>query len=94
MDEYSFTIDLSLLRKCEDIYPLIINSLELPKYCGHNKDALWDFLTDYMGSHVEIIIKGLSSLSKTCQKQIADILAVIKEAEETYPDYFHLNFMD
>jgi ribonuclease inhibitor len=86
--EYFYTVDFTNVQNGREIYPLIKNSLEVPQDLGENKDALWDILTGFIGWPVKITIKGVSSLTKSLQRDIEDILAVFDDTMKKYPAFY------
>jgi ribonuclease inhibitor len=82
------TVDFTGAKNYGDIYPLIKKGLQVPQRLGENKDALWDIITGYINTPVEITIKGVSSLTNKLQGEIEDILAVFDDAMKKYPDEY------
>jgi ribonuclease inhibitor len=82
------TVDFTGAKNYGDIYPLIKKGLRVPPDLGENKDALWDILTGFINTPAKITIKGVSSLTKSLQNDIQDILAIFDMAMDEYPDEY------
>ena len=89
-----YTIDFTGMKDWREIYPRIKKSMDFPDYFGENLSALWDCLVDCFSSRNTITIKGVKSLSKTLQEDIAEILVIFERAQTRYPEDFEIRYED
>ena len=76
-------LDFSECRFLGEIYEVIKNELELPKWFGANLDALWDAVTGIMYTPAEIRISRTAARSELLP-DVDEIIAVFHEAEAKY----------
>lgn len=92
--DFVYTVDFRPVKYYRDFYKCLKTGLNLPDFFGENLDALWDCLTGFIGYPCEIRLFGLSALNKQRRQELQDILDLLAEAEEKYPDEFHIVYVD
>ena len=78
-----FNLDFSACTTLGEVYAVIQKELELPEWFGANLDALWDALVGIMYTPAQITVNKTVK-NKDLQNEIAEIIAVMHEAEEKY----------
>ena len=78
-----FELDFSECSTWGEVYREIKKRLELPEWCGENLDALWDAVTGIMYTPAEITVSKKVA-NKKLDSVVAQIIAVMYEAENTY----------
>ena len=77
---FTCTIDFSKCHDYDELYKLIYQALEVPDWCGHNLDALWDVLTGFI-DQTDITLKGLDSLSSQLKAEVTAMLPIFARAQ-------------
>ena len=80
----TITIDFTDCRYMIELYEEMDKALGFPKGYGKNLDALWDCLTGFIETPVEVHFKGIECLPKDLQQEALKIFQVFVEAEEKY----------
>ena len=76
-------LDFSECSYIGEVYAIIKKELELPEWCGSNINAFWDALTGIMYVPAEITVSKKVA-NKELDSVVAQIIAVMYEAEQTY----------
>ena len=93
-ETYVYTIDFRPVKYYRDLYKCVNAGFGLTCMVGENLDALWDCLTGFIGWPCEIRLTGLSSLSKQRREELQDILDVLEEGQQKYPQDIHIVYVD
>jgi ribonuclease inhibitor len=81
------TIDLTGVKYIMELHRIIKESFQrsvegFPDFYGNNLDALWDCLTGFIETPVEIVLIGVETLSEELMKyEVNDMIEVFKDAE-------------
>ena len=80
----SVVIDFSLCKYQMDLHNEIREKLELPEWYGNNLDALWDMLTGFIETPIEInvIFKPENKTAENLKESVLKIIETFKEASE------------
>ena len=78
---FTFEIDFSKCKTLDEMYKTIYKALEVPDWCGHNLDALYDVLRGFMAHPAVVTIKGIDSLSKELASEAQEMIAVFEEGK-------------
>ena len=84
---FTFEIDFSKCKDYEELYDTIYKALEVPDWCGHNLDALWDVLTGFMAYPAVVTLKGIDSLNSELKAEVEEMIPVFKDAKEYEIEY-------
>ena len=91
---YIYTVDFEAVKTYRDLYLCLKTGLDLPDFFGENLDALWDCMTGFIGWPCEIRISGLSKLNQQRRQEVQEMLDVMEEAHEKYPDDVRIFYVD
>ena len=77
-------IDFSECKYPMDLHNEIREKLELPEWYGNNLDALWDMLTGFIETPVQItvIYKPENKAAENLKESVLKIIEIFKEASE------------
>ena len=77
-------IDFSKCKYPLDLHNEIRKKLELPEWYGNNLDALWDMLTGFIETPIEItvIYKPENKAAKNLKENILKVIETFKEAAQ------------
>ena len=77
-------IDFSKCKYPIDLHNEIREKLELPEWYGNNLDALWDMLTGFIETpiNIKVIFKPETSSEKSLKENVFKIIETFKEAAE------------
>ena len=78
------TIDFTNCKYMIDLYEEMDRALGFPKGYGKNLSALWDCLTGFVETPVEVHFKGIDSLPKDLQREALEIFEIFVRAERIY----------
>lgn len=80
----SIIIDFSKCKYPMDLHNTIREKLNLPEWYGNNLDALWDMLTGFIETPVNItvIYKPENKSSESLKENVQKIIECFKEASE------------
>ncbi len=92
MEKKYYTVDFSEVENYMDIHEILKRDLHFPDYYGGNLDALWDCLTDMLGSVSIIEVKAFDELDKKFNGAFSEIIEVFKETKHAYDDEFSDRF--
>ena len=92
--DFIYTVDFQPVKYYRDLYKCLKIGLKLPEFFGENLDALWDCLTGFIGWPCEIRLINLSALNKQRREELQNILDVLKEAEEKYPNDIRITYVE
>lgn len=89
-----FTLDFSKVKHWQDIHKVIKKDLKFPCYYGENLDALWDCLREMF--YATIYIKGIYAVPKNedCQRLLAKVLGVFRDAQKEFAEFMEIIFID
>ncbi len=77
-------IDFSKCKYPMDLHIELSEKLELPEWYGNNLDALWDMLTGFIETPIEItvIYKPENKAAENLKENVLKIIETFKEASE------------
>ena len=77
-------IDFSKCKYPMDLHNEIRKKLELPEWYGNNLDALWDMLTGFIETPIEItvIYKPENKAAENLKENVLKVIETFKEASE------------
>lgn len=77
-------IDFSKCKYPMDLHNEIREKLELPEWYGDNLDALWDMLTGFIETPIEItvIYKPENKAAENLKENVLKVIETFKEASE------------
>ena len=77
-------IDFSKCKYPMDLHNEIRKKLELPEWYGNNLDALWDMLTGFIETPIEItvIYKPENKMAENLKESVLKVIETFKEASE------------
>lgn len=80
----SISIDFSRCKYPLDLHCEIKEKLELPEWYGNNLDALWDILTGFMETpiNITVIFKPENKVVEDLKDNVLKIIETFKEAAE------------
>ena len=80
----NIVIDFSKCKYPIDLHNEIREKLELPKWYGNNLDALWDMLTGFIETPIEItaIYKPENKATENLKESVLKVIGTFKEASE------------
>ena len=81
------TIDFAGVNNRWRVHDVIKESFQssvegFPDFCGRNADALWDCLTGFIETPVNIVVKGLNDVPADMRDYVGIILETFKDATE------------
>ncbi len=81
-------IDFSKCKYPMDLHNELREQLGFPEWYGNNLDALWDMLTGYIETpvNIKIVYKPETKQSENLKEGIDDIIEVFKDAEKEYEE--------
>ena len=84
----SVVIDFSKCKYPLDLHNEIREKLELPEWYGNNLDALWDMLTGFIETPIEItvIYKPENKAAENLKENVLKAIKIFKEASEEDED--------
>ncbi|MDR2899741.1 MAG: barstar family protein [Clostridiales bacterium] len=90
-------IDFSKAKYVMDLHYIIKESFQrsvegFPDFYGNNLSALWDCLTGFIETPVEIVLTGIDSLSKDLKEEAYEMIKVFERADRQgiWDIYFHI----
>ena len=77
-------IDFSKCKYPMDLHNEIRKKLELPEWYGNNLDALWDMLTGFIETPIEItvIYKPENKAAENLKENVLKVIETFKEAAQ------------
>ena len=77
-------IDFSKCKYSMDLHNEIRKKLELPEWYGNNLDALWDMLTGFIETPIEItvIYKPENKAAENLKENVLKVIETFKEAAQ------------
>ena len=77
-------IDFSKCKYPMDLHNEIRKKLELPEWYGNNLDALWDMLTGFIETPIEItvIYKPENKAAENLKENVLKVIETFKKASE------------
>lgn len=77
-------IDFSKCKYPKDLHDEIREKLDLPEWYGNNLDALWDMLTGFIETPIEItaIYKPENKAAENIKESVLKVIETFKEASE------------
>ena len=77
-------IDFSKCKYPMDLHNEIREKLELPEWYGDNLDALWDMLTGFIETPIEVtvIYKPENKMAENLKESVLEVIETFKEASE------------
>lgn len=79
----------------EEFYSIIKRKLLLPNWFGNNPDALWDMLTGFIETPIEIEFVSFNKKENDYNGEVlSQILKCFKDAEKANPTEFKIKFKD
>lgn len=80
----NIVIDFSKCKYPMDLHNEIRGKLELPEWYGNNLDALWDILTGFIETPIDInvIFKPATKATENLKETVLKIIETFKEAAE------------
>ena len=86
-------IDFSKCKYPINLHNEIKSKLELPEWYGNNLDALWDMLTGFIETpiNITVVFKPESMAAKKLTDDVNDIIKTLKDASHTDEEII-LNF--
>jgi ribonuclease inhibitor len=80
----NIVIDFSKCKYPMDLHNEIRGKLELPEWYGNNLDALWDMLTGFIETPIEItvIYKPENKAAENLKENVLKVIETFKEASE------------
>ncbi len=80
----NIVIDFSLCKYPMDLHKEIKKKLELPEWYGNNLDALWDMLTGFIETpiNITVIFKPYTAAAEGLKENVLKIIETFKEANE------------
>ena len=77
-------IDFSKCKYPMDLHNEIREKLELPEWYGDNLDALWDMLTGFIETPIEVtvIYKPENKMAENLKESVLKVIETFKEASE------------
>ena len=95
LNTYKYKVDFSGVKDYRDIHGILKESLDFPDYYGGHLDALFDCLTDMLGTISIIEIHGLEKLEKYdgYDKRVIDIFRDAKHVYDEFSDRFFVTIV-
>ncbi len=80
----NIVIDFSTCKYPMDLHNEIKKKLELPEWYGNNLDALWDMLTGFIETpiNITVIYKPETKSAESLKENVLKIIETFKEASE------------
>lgn len=80
----NIVIDFSKCNYPVDLHNELREKLELPEWYGNNFDALWDMLTGFIETpiNITVIFKPETKLAENLKENVLKIIETFKEASE------------
>ena len=80
----NIVIDFTKCKYPMDLHNEISEKLELPEWYGNNLDALWDMLTGFIETPIEItvIYKPENKAAENLKENVLKVIETFKEASE------------
>ena len=80
----TIVIDFSQCKYPLDLHNEIREKLELPEWYGNNLDALWDMLTGFIETPIEVtvIYKPENKMAENLKESVLKVIETFKEASE------------
>ena len=80
----NFVIDFSKCKYPLDLHNEIKEKLELPEWYGNNLDALWDMLTGFIETpvNINVIFKPETKAAENLKENVLKIIETFNEASE------------
>lgn len=80
----NIVIDFSFCKYPLDLHNEIREKLELPMWYGNNLDALWDVLTGFIETpiNITVIFKPETNAAENLKESVLKIIEIFKEASE------------
>ena len=79
-----YEIDFKGVKRSEELFERIIESLDFPSWCGKNLDAMWDMITTDIEIPATIYVKGIDGLPQELQSKKKGILEVFDDTGKWY----------
>lgn len=86
-----YFIDFSHIHTHEALYTRLAKELRFPEYFGANQDALWDCITGDLSLPA---IVHFIDITPEQVAQFADVIAILREAEEELAPEFELSIFE
>ena len=80
------TLDFADCKYISEVYEEIKHGLNLPKYCGSNWDAVWDFMRDYC-DNMSVKIKGTNILEKRFENTKEILIEILDRCVKELDDF-------
>ena len=80
----NIVIDFSKCKYPMDLHNQLSEKFELPEWYGNNLDALWDMLTGFIETPIEItvIYKPENKAAENLKENVLKVIETFKEASE------------
>ena len=80
----SITVDFSGCKYPLDLHNKVREALELPEWYGNNLDALWDMLTGFIETPINItaVYKPETKYAEGLRESVIKIIEVFREAAD------------
>ncbi len=80
----NIVIDFSACKYPMDLHSIIKEKLELPEWYGNNLDALWDMMTGFIETpiNITVIYKPETKAAEGLKENVLKIIETFKEANE------------
>ena len=77
-------IDFSKCKYPMDLHNEIREKLDLPEWYGNNLDSLWDMLTGFIETPIEVtvIYKPENKMAENLKESVLKVIETFKEASE------------
>ena len=84
MEKENYTVDFKNVKDSYDMHRIFKESMDFPYYYGHNLDALWDMLTGFIETPIEItvIYKPENKMAENLKESVLKVIETFKEASE------------
>ncbi len=80
-----YYLDFTGCRHLGEMHRIIKEAFDFPDWYGENWDAFWD-LYGYYGEEMLVHIKGLDTMPKEFDEDIAIMIEILKRAENECPN--------
>ena len=92
MKAFDYKINFGNVKYFSEIHEVLKRDLKFPDYYGGTTDALWDCLTDMLGSISHIEVYGFENIEKRFYDESREILAIFRQTKHAYADKYSNRF--
>lgn len=77
-----FVLDFAEVRSLQELHQYFRKVFDLPKYYGHNMDALWDSLPCCYDENTAIVLKNISALPSEMAPSVEIMLELFRDLHD------------